>query len=65
MAATVKLPGKLINNESPARRSGSGRKEKSGRQPHEKRLFNLLIWGKIGGKLQKYPENERKMSKNL
>ncbi|MFR1984005.1 MAG: hypothetical protein ACLS4Z_10100 [Christensenellaceae bacterium] len=39
MAATVKLPGKLINNESPARRSGSGRKEKSGRQPHEKKTF--------------------------
>ena len=30
-AATVKLPGKRINNDSRAQQSGTGRKEKSGR----------------------------------
>lgn len=64
-ATTVKLPGKLINRNPPPGSLDRDEKKKAADSRTKKRLFNLLIWGKIGGKLQKYPENERKMSKNL
>ena len=40
-------------------------KKKAADSRTKKDFLFLLIWGKIGGKLQKYPKNERKMSKNL
>jgi len=41
------------------------KKKKAAGGRTKKGFLILLLWGKIGGKLKKYPENERKMSQNL
>lgn len=43
---------------------GNAEKEKAAKRRTKKDFLFLLFWGKIGGKLPKYPEYEAKTSEN-